>query len=87
MILYSRLDIYLKRDAFYIQARPTTVNHEFVNVKDKTLQAQIGEEASAVPRAWSKMNQNKNPGLRANSNILYSTIAGDGSTNAYADMV
>lgn len=51
MILYSRLDIYLKRDAFYIQARPTTVNHEFVNVKDKTLQAQIGEEASAVPRA------------------------------------
>jgi hypothetical protein len=86
-VLYSRLDIYPNRDSFYIQARPATVNHQSRECKDKTPQAQVKRSARCHTHDLHKRTQNKNPGLRANSKILYSTIEGDGSANAYADVV
>lgn len=82
MILYSRLDIYPNRDGFYIQARPTVVNHRSRECERKKRPKPKSGKRSARCHTHDlhKRIQNKNPGLRANSKILYSTIVGDGST-------
>lgn len=79
MILYSRLDIYPNRDGFIYKRDQQQSTTSLVNVKDKTPQA--------LRHDLHKRTQNKNPVLRANSKILYSTIADDGSANANAEVV